>query len=466
MAERTADNNEVKNLKGKLNVMSAIMRLGHEAFRRKGLVAVSGHIVNNSRLVVRYDRSALVDLRTGKARLITLIGQSEPSVNSEYSTQLLRLAEFFPDLTEKIVVTEELLAERQADATAMEAFRYLSANTQSLLLLPLREPNSEIGNTRLFLWVVEFFEPMPPTADAILALLAESYNEAVWSTVNARREWFSGWFKTKGKVTPVRVFQSLVLLFVLALIFGRINQNVAADFEVVPQDKQICYAPYDGVIKGLEQLNGRAVNKGSVLISYDTDELRFKLADAQKSFDETSAKADLIRNTSFTDNSKLGDIKLLEIQKEKEKINIEKMQWYLSRSKIVAGYNGIFVVENEDSWNGKAVRAGDELCQIFNPEVKIARVMLNERDASVLEGKLSITLYLHTRPESPMTGEIDSISPKPLLQKNGQFCYIIKIKMNREDLIFGMRGVARVSGGKVSLGYYLFRNVVLWWRRV
>ncbi|MDD3118487.1 MAG: HlyD family efflux transporter periplasmic adaptor subunit, partial [Victivallales bacterium] len=101
-----------------------------------------------------------------------------------------------------------------------------------------------------------------------------------------------------------------------------------------------------------------------------------------------------------------------------------------------------------------------------NPKVKIARVMLNERDASVLGDKLSVTLYLHTRPELPMTGKITSISPKPLLQRNGQFCYIIKIRMDRDDLIFGMRGIARVSGGRVSLGYYLFRNVVLWWRRV
>ncbi|MDD3118799.1 MAG: biotin/lipoyl-binding protein, partial [Victivallales bacterium] len=329
--------NEVKNLKGKLNAMSAIMRLGHEAFRRKGVIAVGGHIVNNSRLIVRYDRSALLDMRSGKPRLISLIGQSEPSTNSEYSAQLLRLVAFFGALKEKTVVTEELLTEGQADEDTLAAFRYLAADGHTLLLLPLREPETEPAEEQLFIWVVEFFTPMPAASDAILALLSENYNEAIWSTVNARKKWFGGWFRSKGKVTPARVFQSLALFFLLALIFGRVNQNVAADFEIVPQDKQICYAPYDGDIKGLNQTNGNKVEKGNVLMTYDTDELRFKLADAQKSYDEISAKADLIRNTAFTDNTKLGDIKLLEIQKEKEKVNIEKMQWYLQRSRIIAG---------------------------------------------------------------------------------------------------------------------------------
>ncbi len=461
-----AESNEIKNLKGKINAMSTIMRLGHEAFRRKGVTAVGGHIVNNSRLIARYDRSTLIDMRTGRPRLISVIGQSEPGANTEYSIHLLKLMTCFDDLTEKTLVTEEVLTEKLADAEIMEAYRYLAATSQSLLILPLREPNTEPQDGQLFLWVVEFFDPMPPAADSILALLAESYNEAVWSTVNTRKKLFGNWFKGRGRLTPIRVVQWTVAIFILALIFGRINQNVAADFEIVPLDKEICYAPYDGVIAGLSKTNGAKVVPNDLLMSYDTEELRFKLADAQKTFDEISAKADLVRNEAFTDNSKLGEIKLLEMQKEKEKINIEKMQWYLKKSRITAERGGIFVVENEDSWEGKAVRAGEELCQVYDPAVKIARVMLNERDASVLDGKLSVNLYLHTRPELPMEGRIIHVSPKPLLQKNAQFCYIIKIQMEREDLIFGMRGIARVSGGRVSLGYYLFRNLVLWWRKV
>ena len=37
---------------------------------------------------------------------------------------------------------------------------------------------------------------------------------------------------------------------------------------------------------------------------------------------------------------------------------------------------------------------------------------------------------------------------------------------NVPGLRFGMRGVARVTGEKVKLGYYLFRSLVLWYRGV
>ncbi len=68
----------------------------------------------------------------------------------------------------------------------------------------------------------------------------------------------------------------------------------------------------------------------------------------------------------------------------------------------------------------------------------------------------------------PFHGKIVSISPKPILTDKRQFCYIIELELpeNNPAFVYGMRGVARVKGRRVSLGYYLFRNLILWWRRV
>ena len=142
------------------------------------------------------------------------------------------------------------------------------------------------------------------------------------------------------------------------------------------------------------------------------------------------------------------------------------MRWYLERSRILSGRSGVFVVEDEERWEGKAVRAGELLCEVYDPSRIIAKVLVNEKDASVLEKGMGISLYLHTRPESALeVVKVLGVSPKPVLQKNGQFCYIVKVELASRELKFGMRGVARVSGPVVSLGNYLFRNLVLWWRR-
>ena len=39
-----------------------------------------------------------------------------------------------------------------------------------------------------------------------------------------------------------------------------------------------------------------------------------------------------------------------------------------------------------------------------------------------------------------------------------------KVPASADQLRYGMRGVARISGGKVSLGYRLFKSAVLYFR--
>ncbi len=459
---------EVKALKGKLNVLSGVLRLGHEAFRRKGTSAIGWHIVNNSRLVVRFDRSALLDMRSGSPKITSLMGEADAGNNTEYGLSLQRLFAGFSDLSARTEVTEQLLEERKASGSSLEAFHYLSESSKIIYVVPLREPDSKESSGRLFLWVIEFSEGCAPGFDSVIQLLAESYNEAIWGSINYKKKLFGKIFNTNKLLSPAKIALGLLILFLLALVFKNVSQNVAADFEVVPLDKEICYAPYDGVITNVQVKNGSFVKKDQELMEYKTEELEFRLSDAQKSYDETSAKLDLVRSEAFTDPAKLGESKLLKLSKEKELVNIEKMKWYLARSKILAQREGIFVIEDEERWEGKAVRAGDELCEIYGPGQMIAKVLINEKDASVIDEKdMNISLYLHTKPESPLKqSEVIFISPKPILQKNGQFCYEVKVKLAQKGLIFGMRGVARVSGPEVKLGYYLFRNLVLWWRRL
>ena len=463
-----SETKEVKALKSKLNVISGVLRLGHEAFRRKGTSAIGWHIVNNSRLVVRFDRSALLDMRSGKPRIVALMGEAEANSNTEYGLALQKLCTGFGDIEERTLITAEFLQERGASEDILKAFAYLSETSAGIVAVPMREPESSPAAGRVFIWMVEFAGELPGGVESVIQLLAESYGEALWSSVNYKKKLFGKLFNTDRLFSPLKIMGGLLALFILALIFKNVSQNVAADFEIVPLDKQICYAPYDGVIDSVSVRNGVMVRKNQELMKYRTEELEFRLSDAQKSHDEISARIDLVRSEAFSDNSKLGEIKLLLLRKEKEQINIEKMKWYLERSRIFSGRSGVFVIEDEERWDGKAVRAGDELCQIYSPDQMIAKVLVNERDASVIDpDKMNISLYLHTRPESPLQmSELIFVSPKPVLQKNGQFCYELKVKLSRKDLIFGMRGVARVSGPEVKLGYYLFRNLVLWWRRL
>ena len=51
---------EISELKNKLHIFSAVMRLTKDAFACKDLTALGIHIVNNSRILLQFDRSVLL----------------------------------------------------------------------------------------------------------------------------------------------------------------------------------------------------------------------------------------------------------------------------------------------------------------------------------------------------------------------------------------------------------------------
>ena len=81
----------------------------------------------------------------------------------------------------------------------------------------------------------------------------------------------------------------------------------------------------------------------------------------------------------------------------------------------------------------------------------IAEIMVNEKDASVLENPPKVVLFLHTRPELPINVKIISERFYPELTEQNIYSYNLKAEMVGKvpDLRYGMRGVARVTGQKV-----------------
>ena len=115
---------------------------------------------------------------------------------------------------------------------------------------------------------------------------------------------------------------------------------------------------------------------------------------------------------------------------------------------------------------GKAVRTGDKLFEVFGGSGMVAEIPVNERDASILRRQFDATLFLHTAPETAIPVEILEVSHYPELTEQKTYCYRVRAKLpdSLTGLRYGMRGIAKLSGGKVSLGYRLFKSVVLYFR--
>ncbi|MFA7185312.1 MAG: HlyD family secretion protein [Victivallales bacterium] len=462
---------ELLKARGKLNALSAILRLGHESFEKKNLAQWAAYVVNNSVLAVPYSRSALLDFRGSHPSVLAISNQPEVNSNSEYAINLLYLARALKNLTRAVVVDREFLQSKDAGPRPFEALEYFLGSAKAVMAMPIVPPDTQEGHAEFLVWIVEFENKRSAAAaSALLPLLCRHYSESLQYALNVRRKgMLNSLVGRRAFFKPSRIIPALLFVFVICLFAVKVRENIAANAEVIPEVENIYYAPFDGIIDScFDNESGRFIKKGAPVLKYDNEELTFKLLSAQNEYNKIKAKLDLIQNESFNDISKRGQVKLLNLQKEKAEIDIKKNRWQLQKSEMNAEISGKLDIGDADKLTGRAVHAGEKLFEIVSTDKLLALAYLNERHASVLAKDSAVTLYLHNSPETPIKCDIITVSPKPTLTEKRVFCYLIRLRMDNppSDIICGQRGIARISGPRIRLGYYLFRNIVLWWRQV
>lgn len=458
---------ENAELKARLHAFAAIMRLGRDAFEQPDLPAAAVHIVNNSRTLLAYESSSLADLR-GNPSLLAEYAQVEVKQHTEYAADVKILCRSVDLSGGAVELNEGNEAFRKLPEKARGAFSRLAGEGGSLLLVPLRSARFRSSAKDPFVWLMTFKGAVPPHVGATIPLLASDYGNALWShTPRGGARLLLKWLR---KITLIRILLLLLAAFVVAMFTVDVEHTVSAEFVVRPDAEYNSYAWFDCVVKNCFFNDGDAVKAGDRILEYDTDRMRFQLAASEAAFKEANAEYEQVLKASFTDRENLGKLKVLAFKRDSAKIAIEEAKWYLAHSVVTAPVSGILAIAegSADKLAGRALRLGEKQFDILSDKGMIAEIMVNEKDASVLEGNPRITLFLHTRPELPIPVKILSSRFYPELTEQNIYSYNVKAEMenNVPGLRFGMRGVARVTGEKVKLGYYLFRSLVLWYRGV
>jgi multidrug resistance efflux pump len=454
--------NKSQILEYRFKQLSNITRLGHEAFSKNNIPELWLHILNNSTIFMPYNRCCLVDLRSGSPEIVGISGQSTPNKKSEYSQKVIELLKPFSQIRDPLFVE----AGHDVPEATLKYFK-----DSSLMLVPIhsiQEPEKTD-----FVWLVELSPELKSENTLnLFFLLGKRYGEAI-CYLSASKDIGNSWFKTlKYKLSGKSriIYLSALVILVLALIFWKIPSKASCDFVIIPEQKNIVYAPFAGTVDEVFFEAGDQLSKDSVVLNYNTEELNFDLAVARKKLEQILAEIDLTKANSFSDNEYLGNIKILELKKDQEKARINKILWYLQKSKLKSPATGNIVINDRQDLLGKNIQAGEKLFEILSNQKLQAEIYLNEKEAGVLTSKdqLKAMLYPNSTPEKTLYAKIISISPVPLPRKNNQYAYRIKAELPDENqsLHSGMRGTAIIYGKKVSLGYYLFKNLILWWRKI
>ena len=456
---------ENQELKARLHAFAAILRLGRDAMAAPDLTAAGVHIVNNSKTLLAYERSVLVDLR-GAPRILAEFALPEVNQHTAYAQAVRRLCSEMTFGDTPFEVNAETPPPGKLSSRGEAAWRELTEEDRRLMVVPLRSGSVPVSAREPFVWILEYKGQIPPHIPASISLLSADFGGALW--MNTHGKGWGGLSRWLRKITLTRVFLLLVLAFALSLFLVDVEHTVSAEFVIRPKSVFSSYAWFDCVVKKCAVEDGAAVKKGDVILEYDTDRMRFQLAAAQASFKESDAEYEQESKASFTDRERLGKLKILAHKREQAQIAIAEAKWYLAHSQVKAETDGVVTLPegSADKLSGRALRQGEKQFDILSSDGMIAEIRVNEKDASILDGTPRIMLFLHTRPELPIRVKILSERFYPELTEQNIYSYNLKAEMIEKvpDLRYGMRGVARVTGKKVKLGYYLFRSLVLWYR--
>ena len=259
----------------------------------------------------------------------------------------------------------------------------------------------------------------------------------------------------------------IIAVVAAILLLVRVRDSVNAEFTLKSPETVSSYAWFDGPIAECRKPDGATVRKGDVILRYDTSALAFRLANAKSQVAEIAKEYDLESAAAFNDRSKLGRVQLIQARLEGARVAVKEAQWYMDHAEITAPADGVLVLAEgrAELLVNKAVRTGDKLFDVYSGKGVIAEIMVNERESSILLGKLSATLFLYTQPDRTFEAKILEVKPYAELNEQRTYCYKVRAELSADmPLRYGMRGVAKLRGESVSLGYFLFRNLVIYLR--
>jgi hypothetical protein len=81
-------------------------------------------------------------------------------------------------------------------------------------------------------------------------------------------------------------------------------------------------------------------------------------------------------------------------------------------------------------------------------------------DAIAIDPGAPVRLFLHVAPLSPLDAEVIETGYQALLSPDNIASYRVRAKLNdtNEALRIGLKGTAKLYGGRVALGYLLMRR--------
>ncbi len=154
------------------------------------------------------------------------------------------------------------------------------------------------------------------------------------------------------------------------------------------------------------------IQKGPVLADLEQQKNTVKLEDAR------AHVASLQRANHFHDQAEAAELRILELQRDRQKLTVERQKENASLLTLRATISGMVALEN--TWRGNSMGhaqegdrlySGEALLRVFDPSSMVVLVSVGEPDGAILKPGAKATVHLDAFPDLNFTAHFDSASP-------------------------------------------------------
>ena len=456
---------DIRELSARLKTLGVIMKISREMSDAADFTSAGAIAANSPEVLLHFCSASLVELSDGKARLVGQYGLFEPNPHSDLAVNILRFSRELSFIESgKLKVFKLSEESEELSGGARDALASFLADGHELLVLHLPHPGFvEHADFELF-WLIEFPGTVPGYAVPTVNLLAGNVSNALYSHRCCRS--LSAAHKIRKHISK-RKISLIAFVVILLLMFIPVREQINAEFLLRAPEITGAYALFDGPVARTFKQDGEQVKKGDVIAEYDTSQLRFKLDSARNRLSEIQKEYDLENSASFSDRNRLGRVPLLAARLDSARVDVKEAMWYLSHSKIISPADGILALADgrAEMLKNRVLRTGDRIFDIYGGNGMFAEIRVNERESSILLDRIEASCYLYTQPETEIKTRIIDIRQYPERTEQNVWCYKVLAELDSKmPLRYGMRGVAKLRGKRIALGYMLFKNAVLYLR--
>lgn len=253
-----------------------------------------------------------------------------------------------------------------------------------------------------------------------------------------------------------RLRAALLLVAVLAL---PVRLSVLAPGELVPADPAVIRAPVDGVVGQFHVRPNEAVKAGQPLFGFDEAPIAARLEVATQALATAQAEYRQYAQQAVSDTRSKAQLALLLGKIEEKRAEADFLRDQIERARVVAPRDGIVLFDDPSEWIGRPVQTGERIMRIAAPGDVEVEAWLAMGDAIPVAEGAEVDLYLAADPLSSLSARVRYAAHDAVLRPDGVYAYRLRARLvAATDQRVGLKGTAKVKGGRVPLIYWMLRR--------